>query len=76
MPPDVYSIRIYELPCTECGKVSRKSFIELETKDRLPCDHCCIPIEVANYYTRAKLQEIIEGLGRHGAILRERKKGD
>jgi predicted RNA-binding Zn-ribbon protein involved in translation (DUF1610 family) len=42
--PNELQVRVYELPCPECGKVSRKSFLQLETEDRLPCDHCGISI--------------------------------
>ena len=71
---DIYSIRIYELPCPECGKVFLKSFIQLEMEPRLPCDHCGISIRVTDYYSRARLEGILKGLGRSGFILRERDK--
>ena len=67
---------VYELPCPECGKVSRKSFRQLETEDRLPCGHCGIGIKVADYYGQAELYAIAVSLGSPNVILRERKKSE
>jgi hypothetical protein len=74
--PDKWSVRIYALPCTECSKISHKSFIQLETEDRLPCDHCGVSIKVTDYYGFDELDAIAKGLGSVGHILRKRKKGD
>lgn len=72
--PDELAVRAYELPCPDCGKISRKSFIELEMNPRLSCDHCGVSIRVADYYGRARLEQILIGLGRHGFILHDREK--
>jgi uncharacterized Zn finger protein len=70
--PDQLEVRRYDLPCPSCSKVSQKSFIQLETQPRLSCDHCGIAIRVSDYYSRAKLEDILKTLGRSGYILRER----
>jgi len=64
----------FELPCTECGKKSLKSFIQLEMKDRLPCDHCGVSIKVADYYGQPELQALAVSLGYKGFIVGESKK--
>jgi hypothetical protein len=74
--PDQLAIRRFELPCTECGKISHKSFLQLEMEDRLPCDHCGVSIRVTDYYGRPALEAILKSLGRSRFILRERKKFD
>jgi len=71
---DQWNSPIYALPCPECGKVSHKSFLQLETEDRLPCDHCPVSINVADYYGSAELYAIAVSLGSPNVILRERKK--
>lgn len=73
---DIYASTMLDLPCAACLKVSRKSFLELETKDRLPCDHCGVSINVTDHYGQAELSAVLEGLGRRGFILRDRKKGE
>ncbi len=67
-------IPVYDLPCSACGKVSRKSLVQLETKPRLPCDHCGVSIRVADYYGQAKINALAEREGRFGSILRDRQK--
>lgn len=64
------------IPCGHCGKVSRKSILELETKDSLPCDFCGFPIKVTDHYGQAEIAALLERLGRPGYILRDRQKGE
>lgn len=73
-PIDPLQARTFDLPCSECGKISHKSFLELETKDRLSCDHCGISIKVADYYGNAELEAFLKSIGRSGYILRQRNK--
>ena len=75
MTEDFYTRPQFDLPCKECGKVSRKHFLELETKDRLPCNFCGISIKVADHYGQAELGAILQSEGRSGYILRDRQKG-
>ena len=58
MSGDQWSARVYDLPCAGCGQISHKSFIELETEDRLPCDHCGVSIKMTDYYGTAELDAI------------------
>jgi len=73
---DKWSVRAYDVRCSGCGQVSKKSFIELEVNDLLSCGHCGASINVARDYGPARLKAIAESLGSVGHILRERKKGD
>lgn len=75
MSLDPLQMSIFVLPCSKCGKVSRKNFLELEMEDRLPCDCCGALINVADYYGKADLEAFLESLGRSGFILRNRHKG-
>ena len=70
-----YTIKNLKLSCSECGKVSYKNFLEIESKVNLPCDYCGISIKVADQYGRSKLEEILQGLGRSGYILSDSNKG-
>jgi hypothetical protein len=73
---DKWTAQRYDLPCAECHKVSHKSFLQLETEDRLPCDHCGVPIKVTDYYGRTELDAIAISLGSRNHILREREKSN
>lgn len=73
---DPLQMHIFVLPCAECGKVSHKSFLDLEMENRLPCDHCGVSISVTDYYGKADLEAFLQGLGRSGFILRDRHKGN
>lgn len=73
---DIYTVKEYDIPCGHCGKVSRKSILELETKDSLPCDFCGFPIKVTDHYGQAEIAALLERLGRPGYILRDRQKGE
>lgn len=77
MPGDV-DLPNYPLACleAECLHVSHKALMELVLEDRLPCARCTISIEVARQYPHARLQEILVGLGRSGALIPKRKKLD
>lgn len=66
------TVPMFALPCTKCGKVSHKSFIELELNDRIPCPACSSAINVADYYGLAELETILKSLGGSGFTLRKR----
>ena len=74
--PDELQRRAHNLRCAECGKISKKSFLQLEMEDRLPCDHCSVSIKVTDHYGQAELAAILISLGRTRFILRQREKGD
>jgi len=65
---------VYDLPCLECGKVSRKTLVELAAEPRLRCDHCLVSIRVADHDGQAQLEAIAEGEGRIGSIIRDLEK--
>lgn len=64
---------MFALPCTKCGKVSHKSFIELELNDTIPCPSCGSNINIADYYGPTELDTILKSLGGSGLTLRKRK---
>ncbi len=64
--PGKPALPLIDLPCPECHKKSVKSLMELKMNKRLPCDHCRIPIEVADYYGKAELDALAERLGYTG----------
>jgi hypothetical protein len=74
--PDKWNRRIYDLPCQECGRVSLKSFTQLKTADRLPCDHCKGSIRVADHYGFNKLNAIAKSLDSRDHILRDHNTGE
>ena len=65
---------VYDLPCPECGKISRKTLVQLATVPRLPCDHCPVSIRVADHYGQAELDALAQSEGRIGSIIRDLKK--
>lgn len=67
---------LFPLPCSECQNVSHKALGQLVMRDRLPCDHCGLPIVVAREYGHAKLTKILEGLGRFGDIIPKREEDE
>lgn len=62
---------MFALPCTKCGKVSHKSFIDLETQDDIACS-CGASIHVADYYGISELETILKSFGGAGFSLRKR----
>lgn len=76
MARDDLNDRIYELLCPECAHMNHKALGELIVRSKLPCDSCGLSIDVARDYGQARLTEILEGLGRGGSIVPERKKRD
>lgn len=63
---------MFAVACTKCGKVTHKSFIELETNDTIPCPGCGIELIVSDYYGPAILEAILKGFGGAGMTLRKR----
>jgi transposase-like protein len=74
--PDQLTLRIYPLDCPECRHVSHKYLLELIQESRLPCDSCRRSINLAREYGKAKLEEILVGLGRRGFIIPDNKELD
>ena len=74
--PDELQLRIYELFCPECHHMSHKALLELIHSARLPCDHCGISINLARDYGKARLEEILVGLGRRNFAIPDNKKFD
>lgn len=72
----VLTRKIFPLACPECGKMSHKSFIELETNDRLPCDSCGVSFNINHQYGNGQLKEFLDALGYSGFILRQNRKFD
>lgn len=66
--------KFFALPCTECGKVSHQSFIDLEMNDSIPCPSCGNAILVADYYGQSDLAEFLKSIGASGFVLRARNK--
>lgn len=75
-PLDVLTVRVFPLRCPECGKVSHKSFIELEMNDRLPCDHCKLVFNINDQYGHRELEAFLQSIGRKGFILRQNREFD
>ncbi len=75
-PPDELQLRIYPLLCPECEHVSHKHLLELIHSARLPCDCCGRSINLAREYGKARLEEILVGLGRRGFVIPDNKKLD
>lgn len=75
-PLDLLAQPVFPLRCPECGKVSQKSFIELEMNDRLPCNHCAITFNINDQYGNGQLEAFIKAFGRSGFILRQNRKFD
>lgn len=73
---DLLAQPVFPLRCPECGKVSQKSFIELEMNDRLPCSHCTITFNINDQYGNGQLEAFIKAFGRSGFILRQNRKFD
>lgn len=67
------AVQMFALGCPKCGKVSRKSFIELEANDEVPCE-CGNRIEIAHYYSTTDLETILKSFGGTGFALRKRNK--
>lgn len=75
-PIDVLTVQVFPLRCPECGKVSHKSFIQLEMNDRLPCDHCGLVFNINDQYGNGELKMFLESIGRKGFILRQNREFD
>lgn len=73
---DILSLPIFPLVCPECGKVSHKSFIELEMNDRLPCGCCGVVFNINHQYGSGQLKMFLDGIGRAGFVLRQNRKFD
>jgi len=73
---DILAQPIFPLRCPECGKVSHKSFIELEMNDRLPCGVCRVTFNINDQYGNGELKMFLESLGRSNFILRQDRKLD
>lgn len=67
------TIAMFALHCGACGKVSHKSFIELELNDTIDCS-CGSKIVVADYYGQSELETILKSFGGVGFSLRKRTK--
>ena len=76
MATNKLTAKTFPLRCPECLEVSHKSFLQLETEDRLACDSCGISIVVADQYGNAELAAFLESIGRSGYILRDKNKRD
>lgn len=74
--PDELQLRIYPLGCPVCKHVSHKHLLELIHEARLPCDSCGRSINLASEYGKARLEEILIGLGRRGFVIPDNKKLD
>lgn len=66
-------VAMFNLACPKCGKMSHKSFIELELNDEIPCS-CGHSIHVANQYSFSVLETILKSLGGDGMTLRKSNK--
>lgn len=73
---DILDKQIFPLICPTCGKVSHKSFIQLEMNDRLPCGVCGDIFNINSQYGNGELKVFLEALGYSGFILRENRKFD
>lgn len=74
--PDELLLRIYPLGCPECHHVSKSYLLELIHEARLPCDSCRRSINLASEYGKARLEEILIGLGRRDFVIPDNKKLD
>lgn len=68
---DAFAVAMFALPCTKCGKVSHKSFIELESHGDIACS-CGALVHIADYYGKAQLETILKSFGGAGFSLRKR----
>lgn len=73
---DILGKQLFPLVCSECGKVSLKSLIELEMNDRLPCGVCGITFNINSQYGNGVLNDLLKTLGYDGFMLRQRRKLD
>lgn len=76
MPRGNLELSIYPLDCPECENVSHKNLLELIHSARLPCDFCYASINLAGEYGKARIEEILVGLGRRGFVIPDNKKFD
>lgn len=74
--PDELQLVIYPLLCPGCGHMSHKYLLELILSAKLPCDSCGVSINLASEYGKARLEEILVGLGRRGFVIPDNKKFD
>jgi hypothetical protein len=63
---DELTKRIYPVTCPECQHISHKALLELIHCAHPPCEACRAPINLAREYGKARLEEILLGVGRRG----------
>ncbi len=73
---DKLRLSIYPLLGPECHHMSHKNLLELIQSARLPCNICGRPINLAGEYGKARLEEILIGLGRRDFVIPDNKKLD
>ena len=69
MPLDPLSIAAYKITCPACGKDSLYSLVQVVTENFLHCTVCPERIDGALYYSRPKVEELMEKLGYRGKFI-------
>ena len=69
MALDPLTIPAYKITCPACGKDSFYTLVQVVTENFLHCTFCPERVEGAMYYSRPRVEELMQKLGYSGNFI-------